>query len=69
MQLKNAIVKPAPTIASKGVVYRSSVTISNETDSANAIKASRCINAGRVLMAGVLIGGCCGRAFFNVWKN
>ena len=62
MQLKNTIVIPAPTVASKGVFYRGSVAVSNETDVAKAIKASRCVEASRVLVAGVLVGGYRSRA-------
>ena len=50
-------------MASNGVAYRVSKTVSNETGLANAKKASRCVEASRVGMA---IG--LGRAFVDVWK-
>ena len=70
MQLKNKHHKlalvPAPTVTSKSVVYRGSVTVSNKTDITNAKKASSGVDASRVLVAGVLVGRYIGRTFYNI---
>ena len=57
--------KPARTVTSKSGVDRGSDTVSNETNIAKAKKASRSVKASRVLVAVVLIGGCCSRTFID----
>ena len=61
--------KPSPTVTPKGGVYRGSDTVSDETRLANASETTTNVDASRVDMAVVLVGGCGGRAFVDVWKN
>ena len=44
------------------------MAVSNQTDIAKAIKASIGVEASRVLVAGVLVGGYVGCAFVDFWK-
>ena len=57
----------ALTIASNGVVYRISDTVSRKTGPANAKKASSVVEASRVGVA-VVLHCYRGRAFVDVWK-
>ena len=56
---------PALTVTSKSSVYRGCDTVSNETNIAKAKKAPSSVEASRVLVAVMLIRGCCSRTFID----